>query len=66
MTVVSTGAAACTMNFKANDVGFVPIMATYYVENTGTKDLIFLEILKAPYFYNVSVNEWILPVDIAV
>jgi oxalate decarboxylase len=67
MTIVTTGAAARTMNFNANDVGFVPIMATHYVENTGTEDLIFLEILKAPHFYDVSVNEWIarLPNNLA-
>jgi len=67
MTVVTTGARARTMNFNANDVGFVPIMATHYVENTGSEDLIFLEILKAPNFYEVSVNEWIarLPDDLA-
>jgi oxalate decarboxylase len=67
MTIVATGAAARTMNFNANDVGYVPLMATHYIENTGTEDLIFLEILKAPHFIDVSVNEWIarLPDNLA-
>jgi oxalate decarboxylase len=47
------------MDFRANDVGYVPRMATHYIENTGSEDLIFLEILKAPKFEDVSVNEWI-------
>ncbi len=68
MTVVTTGATARTMDFSANDVGYVPIMATHYVENTGTEDLIFLEMLRAPHFIDVSVNAWIaaLPDNLAV
>ncbi|MBB6144428.1 oxalate decarboxylase [Silvibacterium bohemicum] len=67
MTISTTGGRARTMNFNANDVGYVPIMATHYIENTGTEDLIFLEILKAAHFYDVSVNEWIarLPDNLA-
>jgi len=59
MTVATTGARARTMDFNPNDVGFVPLMATHYIENTGTEDLIFLEMLKAPHFIDVSMNEWI-------
>jgi oxalate decarboxylase len=68
MTVAITGARARTMNFNANDVGFVPLMATHYIENTGTEDLVFLEMLRSPYFIDVSVNAWIadLPDNLAV
>lgn len=68
MTVSLTGARARTMNFNANDVGFVPIMATHYIENTGTEELIFLEMLRSPYFIDVSMNAWIadLPDNLAV
>ena len=59
MTVATTGARARTMDFNANDVGFVPLMATHYIENTGTEDLIFLEMLRAPHFIDVSMNAWI-------
>jgi oxalate decarboxylase len=67
MTIVTTGAAARTMDFSANDVGFVPIMATHYVENTGTEDLVFLEMLAAPHFIDISMNAWIaaLPDNLA-
>jgi hypothetical protein len=42
-------------------------MAMRYIESTGTGDLISLEILKAPHFIDVSVNEWIarLPDNLA-
>ena len=68
MTVATTGAKARTMDFNANDVGFVPLMATHYIENTGTEDLIFLEMLKTPHFIDVSMNAWIgaLPDNLAV
>src|SRR6187402_456474 len=59
MTVVLTGAKARTMDFKANDVGFVPSMAGHYIENTGTEDLVFLEMFKDQTYQDVSLNQWI-------
>ena len=59
MTVVTTGAKARTMDFNANDVGFVPTMAGHSIENTGTEDLVFLEMFKAPRYVDVSLNQWI-------
>ena len=59
VTVVSTGARARTMDFHANDVGLVPTMAGHSIENTGTEDLIFLEMFKAPRYVDVSLNQWI-------
>ncbi len=59
MTVVTTGAKARTVDFNANDVGFVPAMAGHYIENTGTEDLVFLEMFKASEYQDVSLNQWI-------
>ena len=59
MTVVTTGAKARTMDFHANDVGFVPTMAGHAIENTGTEDLVFLEMFKTSRYADVSLNEWI-------
>ena len=59
LTVVTTDARARTMDFRANDVGYVPSMAGHTIENTGTEDLIFLEMFKAPRVLEVSLNEWI-------
>jgi oxalate decarboxylase len=59
MTVVTTGAKARTMDFHANDVGFVPTMAGHSIENTGTEDLVFLEMFKTSHYQDISLNEWI-------
>jgi len=59
MTVVTTGAKARTMDFNANDVGYVPSMAGHCIENTGTEDLVFLEMFKTSHYADISLNEWI-------
>ncbi len=59
MTIVTTGGTARTMDFKANDVGYVPSMAGHSIENTGDEDIIFLEMFKSPRFEDVSLNQWI-------
>jgi oxalate decarboxylase len=58
MTVIMNEGRARTMDFNANDVGFVPRVATHYVENTGDTDLVFLEMFKADQFVDVSLNQW--------
>ena len=67
MTVFMPGGKARTMDFRANDVGFVPALAGHYIENTGTEDLLFLEMFKAPKFEDVSLNNWIrrIPAEMA-
>ena len=59
MTVVTAEAKARTMDFNANDVGFVPAMAGHSIENTGTEDLVFLEMLRTARYQDVSLNQWI-------
>jgi oxalate decarboxylase len=59
MTVVTMDARARTVDFNANDVGFVPSMAGHYIENTGTEDLVFLEMFKSARYQDVSLNQWI-------
>jgi oxalate decarboxylase len=68
MTVFNSSEQARTMDFNANDVGFVPIVAGHYIENTGDTDLIFLEMFAAPEFVDFSLNQWIrrLPKTIAM
>ena len=58
MTVFSSEGAR-TMDFNANDVGFVPAVAGHYVENTGNTDLVFLETFKASEYMNFSLNNWL-------
>jgi len=59
MTVFNSEAHARTMDYKANDVGYVPAVAGHYVENTGDTDLVFLEMFKASEFQDVSLNNWL-------
>lgn len=59
MTIALTGAKARTVDFRSGDVGFVPNMAGHYIENTGSEDLIFLEMFKTPEYQSISVNDWI-------
>jgi len=59
MTIVTHEGKARTMDFNANGVGFVPMVAGHFVQNTGQTDVVFLEILKADRFVDVSLNNWI-------
>jgi oxalate decarboxylase len=66
MTVFMPPGNARTMDFNANDVGFIPAVAGHYIENTGDTDLIFLEMFKAEQYMDFSMNNWIrrLPPEI--
>jgi len=59
MTVFMPVGQAHTMDFKANDVGYVPAVAGHYIENTGDTDLVVLEMFKAHQFEDVSLNNWL-------
>ena len=59
MTVFMPVGSARTMDFKANDVGYIPATAGHYIENTGSTDLVFLEMFKAPQFIDLSLNNWL-------
>ncbi|GGG90846.1 cupin domain-containing protein [Silvibacterium dinghuense] len=59
MTVMMPEGRARTVDFRANDVGFVPAVAAHYIENTGDTDVLFLEMFKTSQFQDVSLNNWI-------
>jgi oxalate decarboxylase len=59
MTVFMPPGRARTMDFNANDVGFIPPVAGHYIENTGNTDLVFLEMFKADQYMDFSMNNWI-------
>jgi oxalate decarboxylase len=59
MTVVATGNKARTMDFQAGDVGYVQKTLLHYIENTGDKDLIFIEMFKASRYEEFSFSEWL-------
>jgi len=59
MTVFMPVGNARTMDYNANDVGFVPAVSGHYIENTGDTDLVFLEMFAADEFQDVSLNNWL-------
>jgi len=59
MTIYMPPGRARTMDFNANDVGYVPPVAGHYIENTGDTDLIFLEMFRADQYIDFSMNNWI-------
>ncbi|MEJ1975922.1 MAG: cupin domain-containing protein [Acetobacteraceae bacterium] len=59
MTVFNTGPSAQTVDFRAGDIGYVKKSLGHYIENTGTTDLVFLEIFRADRFEQVSFSDWL-------
>jgi oxalate decarboxylase len=59
MTVFNTGPRAVTQNFNPGDVGYVKKSLGHYIKNTGTSDLIFLEIFRSDHFEDVSLSDWL-------
>ncbi|MDE1146267.1 MAG: cupin domain-containing protein [Azospirillaceae bacterium] len=59
MTVFNTGPRAQTADFRPGDLGYVKKSLGHYVQNTGTEDLVFLEIFKADRFQEVSLAQWL-------
>lgn len=59
MTMFGSSGSARTMDYHANDVGYVPKVAGHYVENTGTEDAIFLGMFKSSYYADISLDQWI-------
>ncbi|KAL7783079.1 Bicupin, oxalate decarboxylase/oxidase [Trichoderma ceciliae] len=58
-TLYAAPSAANTFDFTAGDVGYIPQADAHYIENVGTEDLIFLEVLQAPKFSDISVAQWL-------
>jgi oxalate decarboxylase len=65
MTVFASAGDAQTMDYKSNDVGYVPAIAGHYIQNTGSDDLVMLNLFKTDQFVEFSLNQWLrrLPVQ---
>lgn len=59
VTVFQAPEAARTFDFTAGSVGYIPQAASHYVENTGDEDVVFLEVLQAKRFTDVSAAQWL-------
>lgn len=59
VTVFNTGPAAITADFHPGDVGYVKKALGHYVENTGTTDLVFMEVFRADRFEEITLSDWL-------
>lgn len=48
-----------TFDFQAGDVGYVPVANSHYIENIGNETVVYLEILQAPKYQDVSAAQWL-------
>jgi len=59
MTVFDSGAKARTMDFQEGDIGYIEVSRPHYIENTGTEDLLFLEVFPISTYQDISAAEWL-------
>jgi oxalate decarboxylase len=59
MTVFNAGPAAQTVDFNPGDVGYVEKNLGHYIKNTGSTDLVFLELFKSDRFSEVTLSQWL-------
>ena len=57
LAVYQAPGSSRTFDFTAGDVGYVPVPNAHYLENTGDETLIFLEVLQASQYSDISVNQ---------
>lgn len=58
MTVFAANGTARTFDYRAGDVGYVPLANGHYIQNTGDKSLWVMEIFKSNRFEDVSLTQW--------
>jgi oxalate decarboxylase len=54
-----------TANFHAGDIGYVRKALGHYLENTGNTNLVYMQLLRADRFEEVSLCDWLAhsPID---
>lgn len=58
MTVFQPGPKSRTFNYRAGDVGYVPVGNFHYVQNIGKEKVVFLEIFQSNHFADISLAQW--------
>jgi oxalate decarboxylase len=58
MTVFGGNGIARTFDYRAGDVGYVPVAMGHYIQNTGADTLWFLEMFRSDRFEDISLNQW--------
>ncbi|MGH2796836.1 MAG: oxalate decarboxylase family bicupin [Solirubrobacterales bacterium] len=58
MTAFAGSGRACTFDYQAGDVGYVPFAMGHYVENTGDETLRFLALFRSDHYADISLSQW--------
>ncbi len=59
MTVFMPGPKARTFNYRAGDVGYVPVGGFHYIQNVGKEPVRFLEFFNSEVYSDVSLAQWL-------
>ena len=59
LTVFNTGPEAVTQSFHPGDIGYVKKDYGHYIRNTGSTDLVYLEVFRSSYYADVSLSDWL-------
>lgn len=59
ITVFQAPDSSRTFDFTQSGVGYIPSSQSHYIENTGTTDLTYIEVLQAPKYTDISVSQWL-------
>ena len=59
LTVFNTGPNVVTQNFNPGDVGYIKRAYGHYIRNTGSTDLVYLEVFRSGRVEDVSLSEWL-------
>ncbi|KAJ5760460.1 hypothetical protein N7520_007616 [Penicillium odoratum] len=59
VSVYEAPTSGATVDFSAGDISYVKATASHYIENTGDEDVVFLEMLQATRFSDISVGQWL-------
>ncbi|KAK4500225.1 hypothetical protein PRZ48_008412 [Zasmidium cellare] len=59
VTVFTGPTNSRTFDYQAGDVGYITDASSHYVENTGDEPLVYIEVLQAPRYIDISVAQWL-------
>ncbi|KAK4546606.1 hypothetical protein LTR36_001823 [Oleoguttula mirabilis] len=59
VTVFTGPTNSRTFDYQEGDVGYIPVASSHYVENTGNETLVYMEVLQAPRYIDVSAAQWL-------
>ena len=59
MSVFMPGPKARTFDYRAGDVGYVPVGGFHYIQNTGKEKLVYLEWFKSDHYSDISLAQWL-------